>query len=172
MTAWYVIRSKPRQEALAQENLQQQGYETFLPLILESRPRRQRTVRVVAPLFPSYLFAFIDTATQSIGPIRSTLGAMGLVRFGDRMPTVPEPVIAELQRNTDPETGLIRPPQPRFNAGDKVLVTSGPCAGLEGIYQAQTGADRVRILIEFLGCQRTATLSTADLRRASVRSAA
>lgn len=164
MTGWYVIRTKPLKESLAQQNLFQQGYETFLPLILETRKRRQKVIKLAAPLFPGYLFVSIDTAAQNTGPIRSTLGVIGMLRFGDRMPTVPEPVIANLKQNTDPATGLIRPPQVFFEAGDRVHVAAGPCAGLEGIYQAPAGADRARILIEFLGCQRTATLSNADIR--------
>jgi transcriptional antiterminator RfaH len=164
MTGWYVIRTKARQESLARQNLFQQGYEAYLPLFLETRQRRRNPIDIVVPLFPGYLFVYLDTASQSTGPIRSTLGVIGMLRFGDRMPRVPEPMIADLKRNTDPETGLVRPPQVCFEAGDKVRVATGPCAGLEGIYQAPAGADRARILIEFLGCQRTATLSNADIR--------
>ena len=166
MALWYVVRTKPRKEALAQQNLLQQGYEAYLPLILEARKRRQHVIKQIAPLFPGYLFLDIDTSSQTFEPIRSTLGVIGMLRFGDRMPTVPEAVIANLKRNTDPETGLIRPPRVCLEAGDKILVTTGPCAGLEGIYQAPVGADRARILLEFLGCQRTATLSSADIRPA------
>jgi len=164
MTDWYVIRTKPLKESLAQQNLFQQGYETYLPLILETRKRRQKVISAAAPLFPGYLFISIDTASQNTGPIRSTLGVIGMLRFGDRMPAVPEPVIANLKQNTNPATGLIRPPQVCFEAGDQVRVATGPCAGLEGIYQEPAGADRARILLEFLGCQRIATLSNADIR--------
>jgi transcriptional antiterminator RfaH len=164
MTRWYVVRTKPRKEALAQQNLLQQDYEVYLPLVLEARKRRQNVIKLVAPLFPGYVFIDIDTASQSTDPIRSTLGVIGMLRFGDRMPAVPDAVIADLKRNTDPETGLIRAPQACFEAGDKILVTTGAFAGFEGIYQAPTGADRARILLEFLGSQRIATLSNADIR--------
>ena len=34
MKSWYLIQAKPKSEQLAKENLERQGYETYLPLIL------------------------------------------------------------------------------------------------------------------------------------------
>ena len=169
MTDWYVVRTKPRQEALARDNLECQAFETYLPLILEKRRRRQRSVDVCAPLFAGYLFVNVEAGVQSIGPIRSTFGAIGIVRFGERLAVVPEQVIQSLKERTDPVTGLIRSPQARFNLGDKVVVTDGPFVGLEGIYQAPSGADRSRILIDFLGRYSTTTLASDALRPAASR---
>ena len=92
------------------------------------------------------MFIAIDTASQRTGPIRSTLGVIGMLRFADRMPAVCEEVIANLKRNTDPETGLIRPPQVCFEAGDKIVVATGPFVGLEGIYTGQLRVSRSECL--------------------------
>lgn len=169
MTNWNVVRTKPRQEALARDNLERQAYQTYLPLFLEQRRRRQRVVDVAVPLFPGYLFIQIDSSAQGLGPIRSTFGAIGIVRFGERVAVVPESVIRELKERTDPATGLIHPRQAGFSPGDKVVVANGPFAGLEGIYQAPSGVERARILIDFLGCRATATVSNASIRSAGAR---
>ncbi|NEV64216.1 transcription termination/antitermination NusG family protein [Thiorhodococcus minor] len=40
MKAWYLIHTKPRQEALADANLQRQAFETYLPLYIRVAKRR------------------------------------------------------------------------------------------------------------------------------------
>ena len=40
--AWYVIHTKPRQEARALTNLMQQGYQCFLPMITLEKLSRGR----------------------------------------------------------------------------------------------------------------------------------
>ncbi|NIN33844.1 MAG: transcription/translation regulatory transformer protein RfaH, partial [Gammaproteobacteria bacterium] len=56
MKSWYLIHTKPRQEKLAEENLERQGYEIYLPMAEIRRKRRGRSVRVIDPMFPRYLF--------------------------------------------------------------------------------------------------------------------
>lgn len=169
MRRWYVVRTKPHQELLAQKNLEHQGYHTYLPLCMEQRQRRQRFVKTVAPLFPGYLFSRIDTTVQTTAPIRSTFGTMGMLRFGDRIAVVPDLIIADLQDRTDRDTGLVCPRQAQFSRGDKVAVASGPFVGLEGIYQSQSGGDRVRILLNMLGRQTATILSRTELRPRNIR---
>lgn len=41
-------------------------------------------------------------------------------------------------------------PEPSFKAGDRVTRVDGPLAGLDSIYQAQSGEQRSMILLEFL----------------------
>ena len=87
--AWYLLYSKPRQEGVAVENLKRQGYETYLPLIRTRRRRQGQYVSLVEPMFPRYLFIHLSDQTDNWGPIRSTLGVSGLVRFGDLPAQVP-----------------------------------------------------------------------------------
>ena len=42
MSAWYAVMCKPRQEALAETNLANQGYRVYLPR-LATQSRRART---------------------------------------------------------------------------------------------------------------------------------
>ena len=74
MKRWYVIYTKPRGERIAEENLQGQGYETYLP---RSDPPHERACKRVAapePLFPRYLFIHLDVERENPSPIRSTFG--------------------------------------------------------------------------------------------------
>ncbi len=143
---WYVVRSKPRREEFAQQQLKRRGVETFLPRILESA--RLGAEPSVAPLFPGYLFARVDLLTQYTSVIW-TPGVTTMVAFGDVPAPVEEDAIDFLQQRCAGR-GLIVV-QPSFAAGDEVRVTRGPLAGLQGIVQGRVrGRDRVLVLMELL----------------------
>ncbi|NDC62375.1 MAG: transcriptional activator RfaH, partial [Betaproteobacteria bacterium] len=71
---WYAVHSRPKQEQRALENLQNQGYEAWLPMITLEKLRRGRVTEVVEPMFSRYLFIRLDMEHTNWTPIRSTLG--------------------------------------------------------------------------------------------------
>jgi transcriptional antiterminator RfaH len=147
MKSWYLIQTKTRQERLAQENLERQGYETYLPFAEIRRRRRGRTVRVVDPMFPRYLFIHLSDETDDWRPIRSTLGVTTLVRFGQVPARIPDNLITSL-RNRENEQGVQVIETPEFQSGTKVRIAEGPMEGYEGIFQSQTSKERVTILLQ------------------------
>ena len=77
--AWYLVYTKPQQERVANDNLQRQGYETYLPM-LRKRVKRGKTYHHrLDPLFPRYLFIHLSDQLDDWGPIRSTIGVTHLV---------------------------------------------------------------------------------------------
>lgn len=150
---WFAVRTKPRRETLAKENLQRQDFETYLPLIKLKKRKRNKWTNVIEPLFPCYAFVHVDPDQTNLAPIRSTLGVTGLVRFGNALIPVPDNIIEFLKQTESPTTGLHDANKPLFQKGDKVEIMDGPFAGIEGIFQMQKGEDRVMILIELLGRQ-------------------
>lgn len=143
---WYVVRSKPRREQFAQEQLVRRGVETFLPRIVE--PLRGTPEPVVGPLFPGYLFTHIDLLTQFTSVIW-TPGVRSFVAFGDIPAAVDVAVIDFLQARCGAE-GIVRI-VPTFHDGELVRVKRGPLGGLVGIVQGHvSGQCRVRVLMELL----------------------
>ena len=90
MSNWYLIHTKIRQERVALENLERQGFECFLPLIRAEKLRRGALQVVQEPLFPRYLFIRLGTGleSQSWAPIRSTIGVSRLVALSTGVGTV------------------------------------------------------------------------------------
>lgn len=146
---WYVVSCKPRQEVVAQENLRRQGFEVYLPRIRVRQRRRDRWVESVQVLFPRYLFVHVDRGVQSTASIRSTRGAVGLVRFGGEPATVPSRVIAAIIEREG--AGVHDQLQPAFQPGDPVRMLEGPFAGIDGIFASADGEKRAVLLIELLG---------------------
>ena len=162
---WYLIFTKPRMERQAVEHLERQGYCTYLPLMAATRRQRGRYRQIIEPCFPRYLFIHLNTRTDNWAPIRSTIGVSRLVEFGGIPAIVPDELVRELQCRED-ETGLQRPPEPLFKPGDPVTVMNGPLTGLQGIFQATKGSDRVAVLLDIVGKNTLTTLAIHDLKHA------
>lgn len=149
--SWYVVCCKPRQESVAQENLQRQGFEVYLPRIMARRRKQSRWVDAIEMLFPRYLFVRVDRQRRSTASIRSTRGAVGLVRFGLEPAVVPDRVIEAIRAREDAATGLHDQLRLAFRAGETVTMLEGPFTGIDGIFANEDGDERAILLIELLG---------------------
>ena len=151
---WYVVFTKPRQEKLAAEHLQRQGFFCFLPYANNpNRIRSRRIKNIVEPLFPRYLFIKVSANKQSLAPVKSTQGVANLVMFGSKMATVSTIIIKQIQNQVNTETGLIEIMPVKYEPGDKVRVLDGPLTGLEGIFKQTSSESRVILLMNMFGSQ-------------------
>jgi transcriptional antiterminator RfaH len=162
-TAWYLVHTKPRQEDVALANLERQGYACYLPQMRIERIRRRKVEIATEPMFPRYLFIRLDSSDQgkSWSPIRSTLGVSQLVRFGARAAKVDDALV-ELLRQREQAMPLYA----MFHSGDSVVITDGPFAGIEAIYQTADADRRAFILLEILSKPVSMQIDTGRLRKA------
>ncbi|MDD4943120.1 MAG: transcription/translation regulatory transformer protein RfaH [Rhodoferax sp.] len=160
--SWYLIHTKPRQEALALTNLSRQGFECYMPMLRLEKICQRKTALVAEPMFPRYLFIRLDASGsgQSWSPIRSTLGVNQLVRFGGQ-PAKVDGQLIDLIRSREQGTHA----QALFSAGDNVTVADGPFAGLEAIYQNTDAESRSMILLNILSKPVAMRIDTASLRK-------
>ncbi len=156
--AWYLVQTKPRQEYRALENLTNQGYECALPEYQCERLCHGVRAFRNEPLFPRYLFIRLDTVSMDWGPIRSTFGVIGLVRFGGAPALASDSLVEAMMNRCAPQQNL-------FNSGDRVSIATGPFAGLEGIFDQDDGTARVVILLEVMHKQQRLSMPVGDVRR-------
>ena len=156
---WYAVATKARDEAIAKANLERQDYQVFLPTISLKKRRRGRWTPVTEPLFPGYLFVSLVLGADDPAPIRSTVGCIGLVRFGQTHTPVPSSLIAALQGASE---DVLDTPLP-FNQGDKVRLIDGPFKGIEAVFDMPRGGDRAQVLLELLGKTQRLTVGQDDL---------
>jgi transcriptional antiterminator RfaH len=164
MREWYLIYAKARQERLALENLRRQGYECYLPVLLQRRRRRGEYRSTVEPMFPRYLFIHLDDVTDNWKPIRSTLGVMRLVVFGDTPAKVPDALIAALQSNED-DAGVQRFFGRELHRGEPVLIVEGPMAGYQAVFEARSGRERVVLLMQIAGRSVPIQLKASEIEQ-------
>jgi len=159
---WYVVHTKPRQEKVAVENLERQGYVTYCPQTIQPKRLRQRWQKVMEPLFPRYLFVKLNIGTDNFSPIRSTQGVIDLVRFGNEPAVMPDNTIKAIQVQEE-EFTLDDTTHPRWQKGDVLQILDGPFSGLRGIFQKNEGLERALILLDVLGRQNRFSININSL---------
>ena len=147
LSVWYLAYSKPRQESLAKEHLERQGFECFFPLISAEKMQKGKLCVVNEPLFPRYLFIKVRPG-MSLSPIRSTMGMNGLVVSNGMPQQVPEELILQIKSRFDER---FMKPLSLFNKGDKVQIIEGAFQGLEAIYLESNVENRALLLLDLLG---------------------
>ena len=134
---------------MVNEGLAKKALDVFLPKITVKSRRRDRHKMIRVPLFPGYIFVRTDLNPYEHVEILKTTGAVklngsthGPVRIADG--TIDS---LKIMVSTDEEviTGT------RFNKGDRVIVVTGPFAGVMGIFSSYRGDGRVVVNIEALG---------------------
>ncbi|SEO80677.1 transcription/translation regulatory transformer protein RfaH [Aquisalimonas asiatica] len=166
MQNWYAVQCKAKEDARAEEHLNNQGFHVFRPMLRQRRRRGGRMVTVTESLFPRYLFIELDDSTENWAPIRSTRGVLGLVRFGAYPAPVPSCVIETLTGQLDPETGCIDLTQTTdYKPDEPVHITQGPFAGYHGLFQARNGEERVIVLLDVMQQSQRITLPEEAISR-------
>jgi transcriptional antiterminator RfaH len=163
--SWFAVYTRPRQERIALEHLERQAFHCFLPMAVNPYQRRSERKRRIEPLFPRYLFLNAVPDQQSLGPVRSTRGVATLVRFGQKLARLPEPVIEAINDRCDGD-GLVQLDPVPVEPGDKVRVFDGPLAGLEGIFKERKGEKRALLLAKLLGTESTLEVDALLLQKA------
>lgn len=162
MEAWYALYTKPNAEAQVARTLIERGLAVFLPL-LPARPGGR-----IRPLFPAYLFVRCDLNALGIASLQWIPGLRRILSFGGQPAAVPDEAIQVIEdglREIEAAGGVLKH---RFQPGDAVVIDSGPLAGLRGIFQGPMGpAERVRILVRFLGETNRMQVPVEALRAAS-----
>lgn len=146
--SWYLLYTKARSEHIADENLRRQGYETYLPLARAKTRRRGHWVTAIQPLFPRYLFIHLSQVSDNWGPIRSTLGVTGVVRFGLIPARVPARLIESLRSHAGPDGFCDVTTDAELRPGERVQIAGGPLFAYEAVVLSRSADQRVRVLLE------------------------
>ena len=154
MKNWYLIKTKPQQEAIATQNLTNQNFNVFFPKAVINNK--------TTPLFPSYLFIQLDDKTQNWTPVRSTKGVSNFVRFGLSFAKVPNQIInlikTQQQQTIEKMINICS-----HHKGDYLEIQTGVFKGQQAIFQNYNSSDRVTVLLKLIGQQQAITLDQREV---------
>jgi transcriptional antiterminator RfaH len=167
--SWFLAQLKPNSYRIAQRNLAQQGFATFLPMTEETRRLRGVFVTQLRPLFPGYIFVALDMRQGSWRAVNSTIGVTRLVRLGPHPTQVPTELIQHLQRGCDP-SGRLRAQQ-HLTPGDTVMLRRGPFAEFVATIDSVAPDQRVWVLMEIMGASTRVAVSAENLSMAGHKTA-
>ena len=167
---WILAYTKAREEKLAQINIENQGFKTFLPLIANRNTQTSDEVSLNV-IFPRYLFININIKTDNWGSINSTKGVSHLVLFGNDHAWVSEEII-NLMKSKLNKKGVFYPKLVKQvpKRGEKVTINKGKFSGIDAIFLSKNSKERVRLLLNFLKNPITVNISKADIENDSFES--
>ena len=154
MKNWYLLKTKPRQEKIAKQNLKNQGYGSFCPIVKINN-------RLVV-LFPGYLFVQLNEKTQNWSPINSTKGVSHFVKFGLNFAKVPTSVIEFIKTNQHITADKFKDLN-KFKPGDKVQISDGVFKNWVAIFKCYKPNDRVILLMNLLGCEQSLSITQVSV---------
>ena len=147
---WYLAYTKPRQEDIARVNLDQQGFESYLPLYKKFKKTEQGPVSVFEPMFPRYIFFRPGKPGQSISAVRSTKGITTIVRFGFEPAVIDEELLRRIRQLEQVRNQATLQEISQLKAGQAVRLKHTALGGVEGLVQS-VSSKRVAVLLEILG---------------------
>ena len=134
---------------------------TFMPLHI-SQASGSKAKK--SPLFPGYLFVSFQPEETSFKTINSTYGVARLITTGDtNYKGLPATLIEGLKARCD-DNGVLKPVSD-LQENEMVRITSGPFAEFVATVEKLQSKDRVRVILELMGRETKAEVSTSDVRR-------
>lgn len=173
-SGWFCVRTKPKAEHIAGRHLQRYALldEVFCPRIRYEKPTARGKVWFTEALFPGYLFARF-CLRDSLRAVNATPSVSGVLRFAEDYPTIDPAFLEQLRAEFPEEEDCVRVIAPDIAPGDEVVVGEGALAGLRTVVtRVLPGAERIRILMEWLGEEREVEVSRRAVSRpGAIRSA-
>jgi len=145
---WYVVRTEPRAEFIATKELERDGYDVFLPLIVETNSQPGRTE---SPLFPGYLFLRCDSHAELWPTFRLAHRVTDWVHFGSEVPSISESDMVVLKERLDrinKQGGNLK----KITPGEIVRIDTGHFQGLAEVLTAgKSPQSRANVMLQFMG---------------------
>ena len=129
---WYALWSKSHCEQMVFDQLAAKGFQVFLPKIEVWSRRNGGRHCISVPMFPGYLFLHHAMDLNSYIEVLKTRELVRVLGDGrDRLAVVPDAEIDAIQKVVQAHLPAL--PYPYLREGQRVRITKGPLAGVEGI---------------------------------------
>jgi transcriptional antiterminator RfaH len=160
---WLLVYTKAKEEQRAKTNLENQGFQTFLPMIAFVKMNRSKAT-TVEPMFPRYLFIKLNLEKDNWTLIKSTRGVSHIVVFGQRFAEIPDRVVAHLKSGAD-KNDIFKQTIKRqeFEKGDTLIIAQGIFKDKEATFLSKKSKERVRILLRFVNHLITTEIAASDI---------
>jgi len=141
---WLAAYTRARHECTVARQLEHKHVEFLLPTYTQLSRWSDRVKRVLAPLFPSYVFVHVTNDERV--RVLQTAGVVSVVSVAGKPAPLRDDEVEMLRacmaRPNDVE------PYPFLRVGQRVRVKHGPFAGWEGILACKKNATRLVVSIE------------------------
>ena len=128
---WVALYTNSRAEKKTAQNLQNAGYEVYLPLLHTRRQWSDRWKIVEVPLINSYIFAKIRA--KDVAPVRASAGVVAIISWHGQPAIIPDREIDAIKRLMDAQAAIHVRNNAQLKRGAKVRIVEGPFVNMEGM---------------------------------------
>lgn len=162
---WLVVWTEARAEKKVASRIVAQGFESWMPAVVERHRWSDRWKEVVLPLFPGYLFA--RGSLNHLHRLLRTPGVLTVVKAGAKPAVLSESFVSSLRTALEIPEMEAKPVSERqnYSVDDEVVVQSGPLAGLRGVVQQLRGGRHLVIWVNEMGRGVALTIGSALVAR-------
>jgi len=157
---WVVVKTKPNQEQRAKINLENQGFDTYLPLLRQKKFYRGKWIDFNEVMFKGYIFIKKNHAFCNLHKIKNTYGVINLLL--DKTTAIPYEVDeSELIEVID----IVETNNSGFKEGDNVIYTKGINSKIIGILKNKLNNNRAILILSILGKNQEVSVSLNNLQK-------
>jgi len=143
---WYAVRTRSRHEKLVAKQLENQGIESFLPVVTQTRNWSDRRKQVETPLFSGYAFLRMIHSSDDRVRVLRTQGVVNFVGVHGTGTPIPDHQIEDIK--TLLTSRISYEERPFLRVGQRVRVRGGALDGVQGILVAENGDRSLVISVE------------------------
>ena len=146
---WFILQFKSNSHHKAAKNLNQQGFETFLPLHDTTSRKLSRFINTSQPLFPGYMFVRFDKAVTTWHKINNTYGVSRLITSNSILKSIPTSFVDSLMKRYNLSGKLL--PIQKLKKGNQVTLLKGPFANFVATVETYEDDQRIWVLMDLMG---------------------
>ena len=161
---WHALYVRSRAEKKVQAQLEDLGFQVYLPLITKLKQWSDRRKKIEEPLFKSYVFVF-SNAKEHI-PILNVYGVLKFVTFEHEAVVVPENqilAIKEFVAEFEHGEQYKMMNNEELKKGQMVRIITGPMKGLKGRLESIENKRHLIVYIDVVGQYIPVHLSRAKV---------
>ena len=157
---WFIAQIKPNSYNSAIQNLERQGFETFLPKMKITQRQKNKFIVKNVYVFPGYMFVCFDPRIITWTKINSTYGVSKILAFNNKPAEISFNLISELKTRYEINSNLGQ--KEKLQKGDYIKFYAGPFADLIAKVESVDENNRIWILLEAMGGRQRLKLQNVE----------
>ena len=157
---WFIAQVKPNSYNSAIQNLERQGFETFLPTMETTQRQKDKFIVKNEYVFPGYMFVSFEQHILNWTKINSTYGVSKILAFNKKPSEVSSHLILELKRryqiNTNPTDKV------NLQKGDAIKFYAGPFVDLIAKVESVDKNNRIWVLLESMDAKHRLKIKNVE----------
>ena len=162
---WFVAQIKPNSYQTAIQNLERQGFETFLPKMEITQRQENKFIVKNAYVFPGYMFVCFDPHIITWTKINSTYGVSKILTLSNKPAEIPYDLVLELKNKYEINSNLKQ--KEKLQKGDSIKFYTGPFSDIIAKVESVDEKNRIWVILEAMGGYKRLKLKNVEKHKYS-----